>query len=1206
MQTSLWCGCTLSQQNKVLANLQGCALTLQIAAIKRQCRTPLVLLCMNTSDVNRIEQELKYLCPNENIMIFRDYETLPYDMLSAHQDIISSRLSFLSQSQFIKDGIIITSISAIMQRLCPIQYIKSNSFILHKGETYSIEKLRASFVEKGYLQVQQVLSHGEFAVRGSLIDVYPMGLHSPLRIDFFDEEVESISFFDVQTQLSTKSIDSVELLPANEFPLGKNDISEFRVRFRNEFPGLSLTDNVIYQSISKGTVPAGIEYYLPLFFDETATFFDYLLPDSNFVLIGDVSKLIVNYAKDIQQRHDLMIGNIDHPVLKVERVFLSVAECFEGLAKFKHVTLQDHPLLPQTKQDALTVLPPSFNPQGKELNLPDITDAVFFDAPCESVPNIAFDRAETNHAQKLCDFVEEFCNKRHGRVLLTALSEGRRQSLRELIPQTLISDFGIKPASSMDDFLNSDAPLMLTIAPFDLGVILNSSKKPQAKEAQNLGFSLQQPLAILTETELLGFKVVRQRRKSSSQKIDQDAIINNLTQLKPGQPVVHIDHGIGIYRGLKTEVINNVVGEFLTIEYLNGDMLNIPITALNKVTRYSGEANPTLSKLGTDKWLKRKNKAAQKIIDVAAELLDIYAQRQLHTGFAFNINEHDLQDFVASFPYEETEDQQAAIDQTLADMQKPVAMDRLVCGDVGFGKTEVALRAAFVAASNGKQVAILSPTTILAEQHFQNFSERFASTGIIVEMLSRFRSAAQQKKILQDLSEGKIDIIIGTHRLLSDKLKFKDLGLLIIDEEHRFGVRQKEKLKALRAEVDLLTLTATPIPRTLNMALEGMRELSVIATPPEHRLAVKTFIYERSDQLCREAILRELRRGGQVYYLHNDVATMNNLVADLTKLVPEAKIDVAHGQMDEHHLQKVMQDFCHQRFNVLVCSTIIENGLDIPTANTIIIDRADLFGLAQLHQIRGRVGRSHHQAYAYLFTPPKSVLTKDAQQRLEAISSIDELGAGFILASHDLEIRGAGELLGDEQSGQIESIGFSLYMEMLNSAVKSMKEGHDPSLYELSLNSCDINMQISTLLPDTYIDNVNLRLSLYKRISSCETINDLNELKVELIDRFGNLPEEAQNLFLVSRLKLIASKLGIAKIRGDHTGASIELLPDHKIDQEYLIKLVKMSKHNEYKITSSKSLRYNLPENEKFPRLNILSQLLNALKAHSSIKEVQL
>lgn len=1184
MQTSLWCGCTLSQQKKVLANLRGCALPLQIAAIKSNLNSPLVLICTSSSDLARLEQELAYLCPQEQLLVFRDYETLPYDMFSAHQDIISSRLEFLYKVPLLKDGIILTSLSAILQRLCPTKFVQTHSLALSTKQPYSVHKLRQTFIEKGYIQVQQVLSHGEFACRGSLIDVFPMGFESPLRIDFFDDEIDTIALFDVNTQRSIKNIDSIQVLPAYEFSLEDHYITLFRNQFRSAFATLDASSNPIYQSVSKGVPPAGIEYYLPLFFRETSSFFDYIQPDCGVVIVGNLEHALPNYMRELQQRHHSLIGNRDHPALPVDRVFLTDDEVLLKLKK--------HPLI---------------NLYEDELGEEQCKIKGIKNAPCLEVPLISFDRSQKSSAQKFTAFVHDFCEKQNGRILLTALSEGRRQSLRELLPQEVIRQYQLQPASSMDDFLNSDSPLMLTIAPFDHGVIIDKLPQAQAKDAQSRGFSFKQPLAILTETELLGFKVVKQRSKRNKAiQIDQDAIIKNLTQLTEGQLVVHIDHGIGIYRGLKTETINGVKGEFLLIEYKNGDILSIPITSLNNIARYSGEEHPALSQLGTDKWLKKKNKAAQKVLDVATELLDLYAQRQVKKGFAFTIDEHALDEFTASFPYEETEDQQRAINQTLEDMQKPVAMDRLICGDVGFGKTEVALRAAFVAASNGKQVAVLAPTTILAEQHFENFNERFASTGITLNMLSRFKSTTEQKQITKDLADGKIDIIIGTHRLLSSRLKFKDLGLLIIDEEHRFGVRQKEKLKELRADVDLLTLTATPIPRTLNMALEGMRELSIIATAPENRLAVKTFIYENSDELCREAIMRELRRGGQVYYLHNEVNTMVRLSERLQRLVPEAQIEIAHGQMDEHQLQRVMQDFCHQRFNVLVCSTIIENGLDIPTANTIIIDRADLLGLAQLHQIRGRVGRSHHQAYAYLFTPPKSLITDTAKRRLEAFSNIDELGAGFVLASQDLEIRGAGELLGEEQSGQIESIGFSLYMEMLNNAVQAMKEGKQPSLAELNNSGCDINMNLTALLPENYIDNINLRLSLYKRIASCQSFNEFEDLKIELIDRFGSLPYETQNLFLVSRLKYMASKLGISKIRGDEHGMTLEFEEDHKVDTAYLVKLVSLSKHNEYKIMRSNVLRCNLPESEQHSRLSLLNQLLRALKAHSSIREVEL
>lgn len=1167
----------ITPQGKVLGNLMGSALSLEIAALKSQADYPLVLLCTDSMQAVQLSKDLSYLCPHEPLFVFQDYETLPYDTLSPHQDIISSRLEFLSQVPHLSSGIVIASINSLMQRLCPCDYIIQNSFILKVGDNRNIESLRNSFTLYGYLQVEQVISHGEFAVRGSILDIFPMGCERPLRIDFFDDEVDSISFFDVQTQRSQEKLDEIKLLPANEFSLSQDSISLFRSQYRDAFAQTRYQSNSIYQNISKGTLPAGIEYYLPLFFKSTNTLFDYLPENSSFIVIGAFDDALMLFDKELHKRHDLFVGNNDHPPLPVYTVFLNPEEVQLQLQNKPRLNLLSEPLTPE-----------------------QIIQRNHYQAPCLSVPDIAFDYHEQIASQKLCEFIADFCTQQHGRVLITAVTEGRRQNLRELLPQILVKNYGLKPVSNIDDFLAADDQLMMTLAPFEQGVIFNPAT---AKEQLNklAALKLDQPLAFLTETELLGFKIVKQRQRNRQRhQIDQDTVIKNLAQLQEGQIVVHVDHGIGKYRGLKTEEINGITGEYLIIEYQNGDLLSIPITSLNKVTRYSGEENPVLSRLGTDTWSKKKNKAAQKVRDVAVELLDLYAQRELRRGFAFNVDEHALDEFVSSFPYEETEDQQKAIEQTLSDMQKPIAMDRLICGDVGFGKTEVALRAAFVAATNGKQVAVLAPTTILAEQHYQNFKERFAHTAINVEMLSRFRNAKEQKDAITKLASGQIDIIIGTHRLLSSRIAFKDLGLLIIDEEHRFGVKQKEKLKSLRAEVDLLTLTATPIPRTLNMALEGMRELSIIATPPEHRLAVKTFIHEESSQLCREAILRELRRGGQVYYLHNDVATMETKAEQLSQLVPEARLEIAHGQMDERTLQRVMKDFYHQRFNLLLCSTIIENGLDIPTANTIIIDRADLLGLAQLHQIRGRVGRSHHQAYAYLFTPPQAALGNDAKRRLDAISSIDELGAGFILASNDLEIRGAGELLGEEQSGQIDSIGFSLYMDMLNAAVKALKDGHEPSLSELSLNECEVDMHLPAFFPDYFIHDINSRLSIYKRLAACANDEEFTELKIELIDRFGDLPKESENLFTISRLKELASQIGIAKIRGNENGASLEFTPHHKVDNEYILSLVQKSKHGEYRITSDSTLRYNLKESEKYTRLQLLEMVLKALYTHSS------
>lgn len=1314
--------------NKVLGNLVGSSISVEIAAIKANTDKPLTVICTDSLDATRLRNELKFLCPKEDIYIFNDYETLPYDMLSPHQEIISSRLEFLSKAEEISSGIIITTLRAVMQRLSPRDYILQHSFVISIGEQRDLQSLRASFLDRGYLQVEQVLAHGEFSIRGSIMDVFPMGSRNPLRVDFLDDEVDSIAYFDIATQRSTQKIDSVKLLPAQEFPLTSESITHFRESYREAFKSNNLRNHIIYQAISSSSIPAGIEYYLPLFFDKTATFFDYISKDMVFVLNGDFEEATKQFDLEVESRVHLFLGNADHPPLTPERVFLNSEEVLNNLKGKERITLMERPLIPA-----------------------ELSKRGFNNAPFHAVPEISFNsRDRQSAANPLMNFLARF-TKRKGRVLITAQSEGRRQSLRDLIPAKLVSEYGIEPASNFEEFLKSDAKVMMTIAPFDVGFVLDgseeldkdylekalkkvlvaksmhelnlqaqqeahfnpdgepmvedswsldeseveefahaandakkksaakkstkakSSKASKNKEAsesefpvvleelganeflddnidESAGFTVKTnehsdfksahnslvseaeeienliniqakdhaknykdkfvkakiefPIAILTETEILGFRVVRQRRQNQKKDaLFQETMVRNLAQLTEGQIVVHIDHGIGRYKGLKTETINGVKCELITIEYAEGDILSIPITALNKIAKFAGDNAPPLSRLGHDAWSKKKLKAVTKVRDVAVELLDLYAQRQLKKGFAFKVDEIALAEFAQSFPYQETVDQMKAIEQTLEDMQKPIAMDRLVCGDVGFGKTEVAIRAAFVAAMNGKQVAILAPTTILAEQHYQNFKERFATTAINVDLISRFRSSHEQSETIKKIRTGEVDIVIGTHRLLYNSIAFKDLGLLIIDEEHRFGVRQKERLKALRAEVDLLTLTATPIPRTLNMALEGLRSLSIIATPPEHRLAVKTFLHENSDTLCREAILRELRRGGQVYYLHNDVASMKVRLNQLEKLVPEAKIEIANGQMHEDDLQRVMRDFCHHRFNVLLCSTIVENGLDIPSANTIIIDRADLLGLAQLHQIRGRVGRSHHQAYAYMFTPPKSALTTDAVRRLEAVTRIDALGAGFALASQDLEIRGAGEILGEDQSGQISAVGFTLYMDMLNAAVQALKSGREPTLSELTLNECSIDMHLPALFQDNYISSVSTRLSTYKRLSMCETDEQFDDLRIELIDRFGFLPEESENLFKISKLKRLATSLGITKINGDENGAVIEISEHHKLDLEYIVLLVKKSKHNEYSIIRNNAFRYQLPESEKNPRLKLLEMVLKALAAHTTDKK---
>lgn len=1150
---------------KFVGSFPGASLGLTVASIASRCGSPVLVLCADGFECRSLGADLKAMAPDCQIRLFPDWETLPYDQLSPHQDIISSRLECLADLPFTQKGIIITPLSAVMPRLGPVGFIRGRSFHLKPGDTRDIAKMSADLIKQGYLKVDQVLGHGEFASRGSIIDIFPMGAQIPYRIDFLDDEVDSIHTFDLDTQRSGKAVPEINLLPAHEFPLDESGISSFRSNYRDAFPGADLQNHVIYKAISKGAIPAGIEYYLPLFFGKSAmvTFFDYLPENTQVIFIGDVLKAAADFSEDAKKREGMYAGSSEHPPLPSSEVFISQDELSDQLKGLGVITLMRAPFTDE-----------------------DLKRRGYSNAPFESLPDVAFSHKDKNPSAKFSAFVEETVSK-GGRILLTAISEGRRQALRDLLPVSLTDKTGIAPASSFDDFLKTDKALELTIAPFSSGFISKTGK-----------------IAVLTENELLGVSTSQSHRARGARRsgFSEDALIKNLVQLKEGQVVVHIDHGIGRYRGLKTLVIGGIKGEYLAIEYQNGDMLNIPITALSKIARYSGSDNPPLSKLGTDAWSKRKQKAAEKVRDIAAGLLDLYARRAAREGRSFKVPQRALDEFATGFGYEETPDQMSAINATIADLAKTTPMDRLICGDVGFGKTEVALRAAFVVASSGSQVAVLVPTTILAEQHYQTFKDRFAGTPIIIEEISRFKTAREQNESLKKLADGKIDIIIGTHRLLSRSVKFKDLGLVIIDEEHRFGVRQKEKLKAMRAEVDLLTLTATPIPRTLNMAMEGMRELSIIATPPEHRLAIKTFVMERSKQVVREAVMRELRRGGQVYYLHNDISTIGQVADELSKLIPEATIGIGHGQMNERDLQKVMRDFYNQRFNLLLCTTIVENGLDLQSANTILIDRADLLGLAQLHQIRGRVGRSHHQAYAYLFTPPKRMLTRDAKLRLDAISSLEELGAGFVLATHDLEIRGAGELLGEEQSGQIESVGFSLYTDMLNEAVKALKEGREPSLAELNQNECEIDMHLPALLPDTYIHDVNTRLSLYKRLSSCRTFDEFEDLKAELIDRFGLLPQSAKNLFEISSLKVLATSLGITRIAGDENGEVIEMGPKCTISPDYIITLVTSCKHNEYRMSGPNSLRCSLKESEERPRLALLSQLLAAFEARQ-VKE---
>jgi transcription-repair coupling factor (superfamily II helicase) len=772
------------------------------------------------------------------------------------------------------------------------------------------------------------------------------------------------------------------------------------------------------------------------------------------------------------------------------------------------------------------------------------------DFPTAPPPALPLEPRSEQPALRPAEFLREF----PGRVLFAAESAGRREALRETL-----RSYGLEPkvCEGWSEFLTrEDLPLALTIAPLEQGLLLTEP-----------------PLAIIAESQLYGERVRQQRRRGPSR--DPDTIIRNLTDLNLGAPIVHEEHGIGRYAGLERLSIADVDGEFVVVEYAEGGRLYVPVASLHLLSRYTGAApdSAPLHKLGSGQWEKVRRKAAEKVNDAAAELLDLYARREARPGHAFKLSDADYAAFAAAFPFEETPDQQTAIEAVIADMCSGRPMDRVVCGDVGFGKTEVAMRAAFVAVQDGRQVAVLTPTTLLAQQHYQNFQDRFADWPVRTELLSRFRSAKQQAETIKALVEGTVDILIGTHKLLQDSVTFKRLGLVIIDEEHRFGVRQKERLKALRAEVDVLTLTATPIPRTLNMAMAGMRELSIIATPPAGRLAVKTFIGQWNKVLIQEACQRELKRGGQIYFLHNEVETIQRMAAQITELVPGARIAVAHGQMRERELEQVMLDFYHRRCNLLICTTIIESGIDVPSANTIIINRADKLGLAQLHQLRGRVGRSHHRAYAYLIVPPRPVMTADAIKRIEAIESLEDLGAGFLLASHDLEIRGAGELLGEDQSGQIQEVGFTLYMDLLERAVQALKAGRAPELDRPLDHGPEVDLQSPALIPDDYLPDVHSRLILYKRIASARDNGELRELQVEMIDRFGLLPTPVKTLFRVTELKLWAMPIGVRKIEAGPKGGRIVFGLEPKIDTIKLIKLIQQ-KPKVYKLDGKDKLRF--------------------------------
>ena len=1125
---------------KFNGNLTGSSLALAIAELATQHPSHTVLAVADPQTALRLQSEIEQFTHTE-VALFPDWETLPYDNFSPHQEIISERISRLYQLPHLKQGVTIVPISTLLQRQSPRDYLLQHTLMVKRGDEFSLDKLRLQLDSSGYRHVDQVFGPGEYASRGSILDLFPMGSNLPFRFDFFDDEIDTIRTFDPETQRSVDEIDNVQLLPAHEFPTTEAAIEEFRSRWRQRFDARREPESV-YMQVSKGTWPAGIEYWQPLFFDHTETLFDYLPENSQIIAVGNLEPAIDHFLADTAYRYDQRKIDPLRPLLPPHELWLKKDELY--------ATLKTLPVV-QLEREALTE-------KAGRVNI-----------ATHALPNLAANHQQKEPLSALRKFTEQF----PGKIIFSVESQGRREALLELLQPLKLRPTSI---NSFHEAIQNDSRYTMVMGAAEHGFIYGDYQ-----------------IAFICESDLLGDRVLQRRRKDRKVNTNSDAVIRNLAELKPGQPVVHIDHGIGRYIGLQTLEAGGMTTEYVTLEYQNEAKLYVPVSSLNLISRYSGGAEDSapIHKLGGEAWAKARRKAAEKVRDVAAELLDVYAKRELKPGHKFTLDREQYANFKATFPFEETDDQAMAINAVLSDMCQAKAMDRLVCGDVGFGKTEVAMRAAFVATDNSKQVAVLVPTTLLAQQHFENFRDRFANLPIRVEVLSRFKSAKEQKQIMQDVEEGKVDILVGTHKLLSSDLRFQDLGLLIVDEEHRFGVRQKEKVKAMRADVDILTLTATPIPRTLNMAMSGMRDLSIIATPPARRRAVKTFVRQGEDSVIREAVLREVMRGGQVYFLHNQVETIDKVAADLEKLIPEARITVAHGQMRERELERIMNDFYHQRYNLLVCTTIIETGIDVPTANTIIMDRADTLGLAQLHQLRGRVGRSHHQAYAYLLTPHPKAMTKDAVKRLEAIASLEDLGAGFTLATHDLEIRGAGELLGDEQSGQIQSVGFTLYMEMLEQAVEALKSGKEPSLDELLKEQTEVEMRIPALLPDDYIPDINTRLSMYKQIASVNSEDALAELKVELIDRFGPLPDATNNLLAIARLKLDAGTLKIRKIEAHDKGGYIEFYPNADINPMFLVKLLQ-AQPKQFAMDGPTKFKFTLPLVDRRERIAFVTNML--------------
>ena len=1133
--------------------LHGSAAALALAEAARQDDRPWLVIEPDSRSLERRRAELGFFVREGlPVLTLPDWEVLPWDLFSPLPDIVSERLRTLAELPGLRRGLVLVTLDTLLQRLAPSGWVAARSFDLAVGDTLALEAFRMRLIEAGYASVAQVGAPGEFAVRGSLLDVFPMGTEHPLRIDLFDDRIDAIRRFDPETQRSLDALPALRLLPAREFPLDPDAIRAFRRRWRSRFEG-DPTRSPLYTGVSDGYAPAGIEFWSPLFFDDTGTLFDYL-PARTVIadLTQDREGGLARAWRSLQDRHAERSGDIERPLLEPREIFLTPEEIESGLAAYSRVESQ-----------------PFRDPQPTDID---------FDFGTQLPKPLLLDARAERPLAPLQDFLDGF----PGRVLLAADSPGRREVLGELLRGARLQ---ATACDGWEGFLASGDRVGLTVAPELQGLSLPGGS-----------------LALLSESQLFGTRARQERRRRKSAASDPNAILRDLQSLTAGAPVVHEEYGVGRYVGLQAMEVGGQPGEFLVLEYQGGDRLYVPVHALHYVSRYSGGApeSAPLHKLGSDQWSRARRRAAEKVRDVAAELLDLYAQRKARRGLQLAPNELEYQAFANGFPFEETADQAEAIVQVIADLGREQPMDRVVCGDVGFGKTEVAMRAAFVAVQAGKQVVVLVPTTLLAQQHQNSFADRFADWPVRIESLSRFRSGKETTAALEGVENGTVDILIATHRLLHAQPRFKDLGLVIIDEEHRFGVRDKERLKALRAEVHVLTLTATPIPRTLNMALGGLRELSIIATPPAERLPIKTFVTEWHDATVREAILRELRRGGQIYYVHNEVRDIARVAESLGKLVPEAKIRIGHGQMRERELEQMMVDFYHRRFDILVATTIIESGIDVPSANTIIIDRADRFGLAQLHQMRGRVGRSHHRAYAYLLVPSRKALTGDALKRFEALESLEELGAGFVLATHDLEIRGAGELLGEQQSGEMAEVGLTMYLDMLDRAVKALRAGRRVDLDAPLAAQSEVELRVPSLLPEDYVGDVQVRLALYKRIAAAADEDALDGMLVELTDRFGEPPTPARNLLRTARLRLVARRLGLRRVDFGTHGGQLQFEPQNSIDPKKVVALLQ-SNPREYRLEGPLKLRISHPLVDETERFEFVTALLQRLGGGAAI-----